>query len=148
MKKKKNLFRGDKLRELIFFVYLNEKYGTGETQISRLKRSLGYSTGGIYNAIDDSGYFQRSGDIIRLTENGSKYVKEKILTQYSALNPFCYLFILLGANIIFFWILKNFMNISVVFEWYQGVALIIGGLIIRFLKFRLTHLILKLRKMI
>jgi len=47
--KKKDLIKGDMLRELIFLVYLNNKYGLGKRiRISKLKDFIGYSTGGIY----------------------------------------------------------------------------------------------------
>ena len=86
--KKEDLVKGDKLRDLILLVYLNNKYGKEKNEIPELQEILNYSTGGIYGALDFSGYFQRSPVGIELTEKGKDYLTKKILPQYNAFNPF------------------------------------------------------------
>lgn len=64
-KRKEEKLKGDKIRDLILIVYLNNKYDKDKNRIPWLKEKLGYSTGGIYNALDESGYFERTSDAIR-----------------------------------------------------------------------------------
>jgi len=80
--RKEDSIKGDKLRDLILLVYLNNKYGLGKKiKISKLKEFLGYSTGGLYNALDESGFFIRKGDGIALSASGETYAGKKLLGQ-------------------------------------------------------------------
>jgi len=145
--KRKEMIRGDKLRELIFFVYLNSKYGTGVVDIPKLKETLGYSTGGIYNALDESGYFTRKGDEVSLTSKGAEYFKEKHMPYYSMVNPLSGLLIVLGTLALTRSLLETFTGISLVlFNWQSGLALLAGGITLRFFFLRLMFYFMKLRK--
>jgi hypothetical protein len=143
---KRNQIRGDKLRELLLMVYLNNKYGLGtRIEISKLKQLLGYSQSGIYSALDESGYFDRKVDEIRLSEEGEKYVKKEIVQQYKAFNTIGYLFIFVGLVLILQWYLLTFHGILLTLDWYSGAALIAGGLIFRFALLPADYWLLKVR---
>jgi len=61
-------------------IYLNDKYGrSSEFRISELKNFFSYSTGGIYGALDSSGFFIRNGSTIKLSEEGVEYAKKEPL---------------------------------------------------------------------
>ncbi len=47
--------RGDKLKDLIFFVYLHNRYSKDKIKVADLKKIFGYSSGGvIYHHLDSS----------------------------------------------------------------------------------------------
>jgi len=138
--------KGDKLRELILLVHLNEKYGSGNVRISRLKKTLDYSTGGIYNALDESGYFKHKGDVITLSNKGHEYIKKQWVRYFSIVNPLSYFIIIVGALLFLSWYLKVYHNAFLVFNWYQGIVVIIAGLIIRFGLMRLMFWTLRAQK--
>lgn len=141
----KETLKGDKLRELIHLIYLNSKYGTGEARISRLKETLGYSTGGIYNALDESGFFERRGDKIRLTSRGIEYAEKTLLPYFSAFNPIAYMLMILGVLCILQWYLWSLFR-ALIFDWRVGMILIACGFVLRFLLPRLVFWVHKLKK--
>lgn len=144
---KKDLIRGDKLRDLILLVYLNDKYGLGKrVEVSKLKRFLGYSTGGIYNALDESGYFARKGDEILLSDKGEKYVRKELMQWYRVLYPTGYLIVFLGIILVAHWYLYTYHNVFLLFDWSVGFACIAGGLTVRFALPALTYWYLKITK--
>lgn len=144
-KGEKETLKGDKLRELIHLVYLNSKYGTGKARISRLKEALGYSTGGIYNALDESGFFDRKGDEINLTSKGVEYAERTLLPYFSAFNPIAYMLMFLGTLCIFQWYLWISAH-ALIFDWHVGTVLIVGGIVLRFFLLRLVFWAHKLKK--
>jgi len=144
-KGEKETLKGDKLRELIHLVYLNSKYGTGEARISRLKEALGYSTGGIYNALDESGFFDRKGDEIHLTIRGVEYAEKTLLPYFSAFNPIAYMLMFLGTLCILQWYLWSLAR-TLIFDWRVGTILIVGGIVLRFFLLRLVFWAHKLKK--
>jgi len=144
---KKESIRGDKLRDLIFLVYLNNRYGLGKKiRISKLKQYLGYSTGGLYNALDDSGFFIRKGDDIVLSKLGEKYAKKELLQPYKAFFPVSYLFIIFGIILIVQWYLLAYHNVLLRFDWTTGFAFIITGFFLRFALLPFAYWFLKLQK--
>ncbi len=147
-KQKDERIRGDKLRNMILLIYLNTKYGTGKVRISKLKETLGYKGQGIYNILDGSNLFETNlaRDDVRLTEYGTRYVEKWWLPYFSAFNPVSYLFIILGSLLLIHWLLRTFANIIIVFDLYSGLALIVGGIILRFFFLRLFFWIMKLSK--
>ncbi|RLI43135.1 hypothetical protein DRO69_09625, partial [Candidatus Bathyarchaeota archaeon] len=106
------------------------------------------STGGIYNALDESGYFVRKGDEIRLSKEGEKYVKKKLLPHYKTFNILSYFMIFLGIFLLINWFFRTHYNIIMVFNWLDGLSFIIGGLVIRFAVLPLAYWLLKAMKKI
>lgn len=146
---KRDLIKGDMLRDLIFLVYLNNKYGLGKRiRIAKLKKFIGYSTGGVYSALDESGYFLRKGDEIRLSKEGEKYVRKKLLPHYMAFNIVSYFIIFVGVLLLVHWFLRTRYDIIVVFDWLDGLSFIIGGLVMRFALLPLVYWLLKVMKKI
>lgn len=146
MGKREQKLRGDRIRELVLLIYLNERYGRSRVKISTLKKTLGYSAGGIYNALDGSGYFQRKGDLVTLSEKGQEYVKRNWIPYFQVVNPFSYVLMLFGSILLIEWYLINYHNMMLVFDWYQGITLIAVGLALRFGFSRMMYLSLRLRK--
>lgn len=144
--KSEELVKGDKLRDLILLVHLNNKYGKGKNEIPALKEILDYSTGGIYSALDNSGYFERTTDGIQLTEKGKKYLSEKILPQYSLLNSVGNVFIVIGAVFILQWLEWTYWQHAFILNWYAGLSLLVGGLVLRFLGLRLHYWVIRKKK--
>lgn len=143
----KEKVRGDMLRELIFLVYLRNKYDLKpEVKVSTLKSLLGYSAGGIDYAIKYSGFFETKGDEIKLSKKGEDYVKRELLPPYKAFNPVGYFLILLGFLLILQWYMFVNFNDPIIFGWESGLLLIIGGLILRFWLLPLLYWALKILK--
>jgi hypothetical protein len=145
-KEKEEKLGGDKLRELILLVYFNNKYDKNKNKISWLKENLGYSTGGLYNALDNSGYFERKADEINLTQKGTNYLKTQILPKYTAFYPVGNFLIILGIVFLWQWLLWTYANTPVIIPWYSATMVIVGGTIIRFFLMRLNYWIMRNRK--
>lgn len=147
LKRRKNeKLRGDKLRDLILLVYLNNKYGGEKIKLSWLKEKLGYSTGGLYSALDESGYFERKGDEIRLTEKGEAYLREHILPQYTVFYPIGNFLIILGLVLLLQWYFWTYLQTPIIFQWYSAVMVIAGGIILRVFLMRLVYWVTIRRK--
>jgi hypothetical protein len=144
--KSEEKLRGDKLRDLILSVHLNNKYGKGNNEIPALREILGYSVGGIYNALDSSGYFRRKPDRIELTIKGEEYLKNKILPQYSIINSVSNVLIVLGFVFLIQWIEWNYLDYPLILPWYSWLTLVGGGFFIRFFTLRLNYWFIKRRK--
>ena len=144
-RKQKNpdLLKGDKLRDLILLVHLNNKYGNGRNEISELKEALGYSTGGIYSAIDSSGYFERKPDGILLTQRGKDYLKSNILPQYDIFKTIGYAMLFLGFLLIFQWLEWIYFGTYLVFPWYSDLGFVGIGILLSFLMLRMKYLLFK-----
>lgn len=143
----RELIRGDKLRDLILLVYLNNKYGLGtKVDVSKLKDYIGYTRTGLATALSESAYFIRKGDEITLTDAGERYVKKVWMPYYRAFNPIAYFFIFLGLILLTQWYLLTYNKILLSVDWYAGVALIAGGLLIRFALLPASYWLLKFRR--
>lgn len=143
----KEKVRGDMLRELIFLVYLRNKYDLKpDVRVSTLKNLLGYSAGGLDYALKYSGFFETKGDEIRLSKKGEDYVRKQLLPTYKAFNPIGYFLILLGFLFILQWYMFENFNTSIIFGWESGLLLIIGGFILRFWFLPLLYWTLKALK--
>jgi len=145
-KKKEKKLKGDKLRELILVVYLNNKYDKDKNRIPWLREKLGYSTGGLYHALDNSGYFEREKDGIHLTEKGTNYLNKQILPQYTALYPIGDFLIILGFVFLLQWCFWTYAQTVTLVPWYSAIIVIAGGIFVRFFFLRLSHLIMKMKK--
>ena len=135
------------MRELILLVYLNDRYGfSKKLDVSKLKEFIGYSAGGLYNALDESGYFHRKGDEISLSDKGEKYAKRELMRQYRNLYPLSYVFIFLGIILTAHWYLLQYRDVLLFFDWAVGASLIVCGLIVRFMMPALTLWFLRIFK--
>lgn len=146
MKRRKKSFRGDKLRELILLVYFNNKYDKDKNRMPWLKENLGYSTGGLYHALDNSGYFEKNKDEISLTEKGTNYLNKHILPQYTVFYPIGNLLIILGLVFLLQWYLWTYVNTLMIFQWYSAIMVIAGGIVVRFFLMRLSYWMMKRKK--
>lgn len=145
----KDSIKGDKLRELILLVYLNDRYGLNKKlKASKLKEFLGYSTGGLYNALDESGYFERNKDEITLSEKGARYAKRELMRQFKAIYPIGYFLLLFGIILVGHWYLLTHHNILLFFDWTVGFSFILGGLLLRFALPAFVFWMLKIRRKI
>lgn len=144
--KTEELVKGDKLRDLILLVHLNNKYGKGKNEIPALKEMLEYSTGGIYGALNDSGYFERTLDEIRLTEKGETYLNKKILPRYDILRSTGNILIVIGAVFIFQWINWTYLQKVTIMPWHFGLIVLISGVVFRFLGLRIDYWVIKRKK--
>lgn len=145
-KKKEEKLKGDKLRDLILMVYLNNKYDKDKNRIQWLKEKLGYSTGGLYHALDNSGYFERKKGEIQLTEKGTDYLNKQILPQYTAFYPIGNVLIILGFVFLLQWCFWTYKQTVMLIPWYSAVIVIALGIFVRFFFLRLNHLIMKMKK--
>jgi hypothetical protein len=146
--KTEELVKGDQLRDLILLVDLNNKHGKGKNEIPALKEILNYSTGGIYHALNNSGYFERTTEGIQLTEKGKKYLEKKILPRFTILHPIGNFLIFIGVAFLFDWFAWNYLSIALVAQWYSGIIGIVCGIIVRFYFLRLYYWIVKRTKKI
>jgi hypothetical protein len=145
-KRKEEKLKGDKLRDLILVVYLNNKYDKDKNRIPWLKEKLGYSTGGIYNALNDSGFLERTGDEIYLTEKGTDYLNKQILPHYTAFNPLGNFLIVLGLVFLLQWYSWTYSHVAAIVPWYSAIIIIGAGILVRFLFLRIVHLMMKMSK--
>lgn len=131
----------------MFLVYLNSRYGAAKITMSKIKNTLNYeSIGAVHDIVNNSGFFMQEGDEIRLSEEGMEYVKSRILPYFSAFNPISYLLVILGALVLLHWYLRVYVNTLIVFDWYAGLALVLGGVVLRFLFYRILFWTMKFRK--
>jgi hypothetical protein len=134
------------MRDLILVVYLNDKYDKDSNTMPWLKKKLGYSTGGLYHAIDNSGYFERTGDGIRLTEKGTAYLNRQILPQFTAFYPLGNFLIILGFVLLIQWYSWTFAETPMVIPWYSALLITATGFLIRLFFLRLAHWVIKFKK--
>lgn len=143
----KKELKGEKMKKLIFLVYLNNKYGKGNNNISELETMVGYSSpGGIYDAINNSGYFEKTINGITLTDQGRKVLEKELLAPYQITNIVSYFVIFFGVLMLFQWAEWTYVNELVIIPWYSSLIVIIVGLAIRFLMVRFSYWIIKRNK--
>jgi hypothetical protein len=144
--KEKDLLKGDKLRDLILLVHLNNKYGKGKNDISELKDNLGYSTGGIYSALDSSGYFERKTTGIYLTQKGEAYLQKYVLPQYDIFKIIGYTISFIGFILIFQWFEYTYFKVFLFFPWYSDIGFVVLGVLLSFFMLRLKYYVFKKKK--
>jgi len=142
----KDLLKGDKLRDLILLVHLNNKYGKGRNDTPELKEILGYSTGGIYNALNESGFFERRTDGLHLTNKGEDYLRGRILPQYDIFKTMGLTFVFLGFVFYLQWFQWTYKQTNLVFPWYSALSIIALGIFMRFFILRTKYFLVKRRK--
>lgn len=143
----RDVIKGDKLHELMLLVHLNSKYGLGTTlKLFKLKKFLDYSPGGLYGALEGSGYFSRKGDEIELSDKGERYVNRKLMAQLRALYSISYFLLFFGIVLIVHWHSYTYHKIFLIFPWTVGLSFIGVGLLIRFGLLPLGYWLLKVRR--
>jgi hypothetical protein len=139
--------RGDKLRRIIFYVYLHNQFSDDKIKVADLKKIIGYSPGGVYSALE-SKYLERKNDEITLTEEGEAYAKSKLLSQFDTYKSVGTLAIAVGVIFILQWIDWTFSHITFLVQWYFAVAIIVLGVFLRFFVMRFSYFMMKRRKKI
>jgi hypothetical protein len=139
--------RGDKLRDIIFYVYQHDQFSKDKIKVSDLKKTIGYSTGGVYGAFE-SGYLEKVNDEIHLTEEGQKYVKNRILPKFEIYRSYGTVLLLLGFFFFFQWFEWNCFKVPIIPEWYFVLIIAGFGIFLRFFIFRFNFFISKKRKKI
>ena len=107
---------------------------------------MDYSTGGIYNALDNSGFFERTADEIKLTEKGMQYLNREIMPRYNSLEYVGNAFIVIGLVLFIQWIVYTYFHYVWLPSWYAGLSVFVGGFILRFLILRLNYWEIKRKK--
>jgi len=145
--KNKPRLKGEMLRDLIFLVYLNNKYGKGKNKISELEEIIGYSSpGGIYHALDNSGYFERNCDEIKLTELGKLFLNKEILKEHHLTKTIGNTLIIIALVLLYQWVMFTYFNHVAIISLYGVLPLLIGGLIIRFFMLRINYWLIRKQK--
>jgi hypothetical protein len=139
--------RGDKLRDVLLFVYMNDKFSKDKIKVADLKKIADYSTGGAYSAFE-SPYIEKRGDEIHLTEEGKDYVKNRILPHYDAYKSYGNVLLILGFFLFFQWFEWTYLNVPVIPTWYLALTVFIFGLFLRFFILRFNFYVTKKRKKI
>jgi hypothetical protein len=139
--------RGDKLRDIIFYVYQHDQFSRGKLKVSDLKKTIGYSTGGVYGAFE-SRYLEKVNDEIHLTEAGETYVKNRILPQFSIYKSYGTMLLLLGFFFFFQWFEWTYLQTPIIPQWYFVILIVCFGIFLRFFILRFNYLISKWRKKI
>jgi hypothetical protein len=146
-KKKDGLVRGDKLRNVIYYVYLHNQFSKDKIKVADLKKTVGYSTGGVYGAFE-SGYLEKKNDEIFLTPKGEIYVKDKILPQFSMYKSMSNVLIVLGGVFLLQWFEWAYLDFPLILPWHAAILIIGLGLFLRFFVLRLSFLIMRKTKKI
>jgi len=146
-KKKDESVGGDKLRNIIYYVYLHNRFSNDKIKVADLKKTVGYSTGGVYYAFE-SEYLEKKNDEIFLTPKGEKYVKEKILPQFSIYKSMSNVLLVLGGVFLLQWFEWNYLNFPLILEWYVAFIIIGLGLFLRFFTLRLSYWVMRKTKRI
>jgi hypothetical protein len=142
---KKKAVRGEKLRDLLLYVYMHNQFSKEKMKVADLKKIVDYSAGGVYSAFE-SPYLEKIGDEIRLTQEGKDFVRERILPQYEHYKSYGNLTIVIGIYFLFQWFEWTYFKVPLVSTWYFA-ALIIGfGIFLRFFILRFNFFITRKTK--
>jgi hypothetical protein len=141
----KRTVRGDKLRDVLLFIYMHNRFSKDKIKVADLKRIVNYSAGGAYSAFE-SPYIDKTGDDIRLTEEGKAYVKERILPQYDVYKSYGNVLLLLGFFLAFQWFEWIFLNVPLIPPWYTALMILILGFFLRFFILRFNFFVTKKRR--
>jgi len=142
--KKEETLRGDKLRELILWVHLHNKFEKDKIRMSFLKEKVGYhGPGGLYSAINSSGYFDKKNDEITLSQRGVGYLNRQILPQYKVFNTVGNLLIVLGLVFLLQWYFWTYLNNPLVIPWYSAIIFVATGIVVRVFFMRIGYWIMK-----
>jgi hypothetical protein len=141
----KKAVRGDKLRDLLLFIYMNDRFSKDKIKVADLKKIASYSTGGAYSAFE-SPYIEKTGDEIHLTEEGKGYVKDRILPQYNVYKSYGNVLIFLGSFFLLQWFEWTYLKFPLIPSIYFAMIVLALGLFVRFFILRFNFYITKRRK--
>ena len=145
---KKKEVRGDKLRDMIFAVYLHNSFSKDRMKVADLKRIVGYSTGGFYSALESSGYFTQENNKINLTQEGKEYVKDEISPRFDIFKSFGNYLFMLGFFFLAQWAFWTYLKVAMIPEWYWTLLIFGCAFFLRFLVLRFSYFMMKRRKKI
>ena len=128
--------RGDKLKDLLLYVYMHDQFSKDKIKVADLKKIVGYSAGGIYSAFESSGYIVKENDEIHLTQEGKEYVESRILPRFDIFKSFGNILILLGAFFLIQWFVWTYLNVPLIPTWYLTLTVFGTGFFLRFLVLR------------
>ncbi len=137
MKSKESRLRGDIKRELLFLIYLQDKYEKDGITTSTLRRMVGYKgSGGIYSAINslkNAGFVEEKDGNLKPTPRGERYVKDNFLYAFDIIGMFGFLLIFVGLIFLYQWVMKVVLNIDIAFTSpIPTVIFIASGLFLRY----------------
>lgn len=117
MTSKELRLKGDLQRELLFLIYLQNKYEKDNLTTSTLRRMAGYrGSGGIYSAINslkNAGFVEEKNGNLTPTLKGKKYVKDNFLYTFDVIGMFGFLLIFIGLVFAYQWAMKVLFNIDI-----------------------------------
>jgi hypothetical protein len=142
---RKKAVRGDKLRDVLLYVYMHNRFSKDKIKVADLKKIVEYSPGGAYSAFESS-YLEKTGDEIHLTEEGKDYVKNRILPQFNIYKSYGNVLLLLGFFFFFQWFEWTYLNVPVIPSWYFALMIFGFGLFLRFFILRFNFYVTKKRK--
>jgi hypothetical protein len=142
---RKKAVRGDKLRDVLLYVYMHNKFSKDKIKVADIKKIVGYSPGGAYSAFESS-YLEKTGDEIHLTEEGKDYVKSRILPQFDTYKSYGNALLFLGFFFFFQWFEWTYLSVPVIPSWYFALVLFGCGLFLRFFVLRFNFYVTKKRK--
>lgn len=137
--------RGDKLKDLIFYVYMHDMFSKDKIKVADLKKIVGYSTGGVYSAFESSSYITKENDEIRLTQEGEEYVKSRILPRFDIFESYGNILIMLGAFFFIQWFMWTYLNVPLIPTWYLALTVLGTGFFLRFFVLRFYFFSVKRR---
>jgi hypothetical protein len=76
---------------------------------------------------------------------GLKYVKKELMTSFEVAHSISYLLLVLGLFLLVHWYLYTYHSAYLVFEWNVGLAVLVGGLVLRFALPALTYIGLRIK---
>ena len=142
---RKKAVRGDKLRDVLLFVYMHNRFSKDKIKVADLKKIADYSTGGAYSAFE-SRYLEKTGDEIHLTEEGKDYVKTRILPQYDVYKSYGNILLILGIFFVVQWFEWEYLKFPLIPSWHFALVLLGSGLFLRFFILRFNFYVTKKRK--
>jgi hypothetical protein len=137
--------RGDKLRDVLLYVHMHNKFSKDKIKVADLKKIVDYSAGGAYSAFE-SRYLEKIGDEIHLTEDGKDYIKNRILPQYNIYKSYGNVLIVLGIFFFIQWFEWTYLKFAVMPPLYFVLIILALGLFMRFFILRFNFYITKRRK--
>jgi lipid-A-disaccharide synthase-like uncharacterized protein len=138
--------RGDKLKDLILYVYMHDRFTKDKIKVADLKKIIDYSTGGLYGAFETSGYVTKENDEIHLTQEGRDYVKNRILPRFDIFKSYGNILILLGAFFLIQWFEWTYHNVPLIPTWYLTLMVLGAGFFFRFCVLRYYFFTMKRRR--
>jgi lipid-A-disaccharide synthase-like uncharacterized protein len=138
--------RGDKLKDLLFYVYMHDRFSQDKIKVADLKKIAGYKRSGVYGAFESSRYVTKENDEIHLTQEGKEYVESRILPRFDFFKWFGNMLILLGAFFLMQWYEWTYQNIPLLPTWYLAVTVFGTGFFLRFFVLRFYFFIVKRRR--